>query len=265
LLRRPSPVLLGLGGWMAAASFALALRYPGLWSLGLVLLVASGWAARRAAATHRRPEEKSSRGCDAAAWLGVGSLPVVFASIALGSARLGDWLLGPLSIVLFAIAVGFGIALLDDGAREAVARDDGLSFGPFINAIASRQPAPTDARKIANRRARQERIIAVETLLMIVAYAIVSFAGLLAFLTRHRWGVHVTGQTSNATARRDAATTYVLWHAADLVPGLDIPHTVHWKLRHDFTDHYSGGLLLALKLFIAIPVLRTVATLWRHT
>jgi hypothetical protein len=52
----------------------------------------------------------------------------------------------------------------------------------------------------------------------------------------------------------DAAFNSYLWHLADAIPLLKITSTLNWTLRHPFTDHVQGGLILLYTLTVIIPV-----------
>jgi hypothetical protein len=62
----------------------------------------------------------------------------------------------------------------------------------------------------------------------------------------------------------ERTTEYYLWHAADVVPVVDLPATMHWSLHLEYVDAASVGLLLAYKLAIlvvlAFPLMRVVRT-----
>ena len=53
---------------------------------------------------------------------------------------------------------------------------------------------------------------------------------------------------------------YYFWHAADVVPIVDVPPTLHWSVHFEYVDGASAGLLLAYKVAIlvvlAFPLMR---------
>jgi hypothetical protein len=59
-----------------------------------------------------------------------------------------------------------------------------------------------------------------------------------------------------------AAINWYGWHVAEAIPFLDIPGALGWTLDHEFVDHSSGGILLAIKIVfftvLLVPVLRLV-------
>jgi hypothetical protein len=59
-----------------------------------------------------------------------------------------------------------------------------------------------------------------------------------------------------------AAIDWYAWHLAEAIPFLDIPGALGWTLDHEFVDHSSGGILLAIKIIfftvLVVPVLRLV-------
>jgi hypothetical protein len=60
-----------------------------------------------------------------------------------------------------------------------------------------------------------------------------------------------------------STTAYYLWYAADVVPAVDLPQTLHWSLGYEYSGTASGALLLAYKLafllILAFPLMRV----WR--
>jgi hypothetical protein len=60
----------------------------------------------------------------------------------------------------------------------------------------------------------------------------------------------------------EAALAWYAWHVADAIPILDAPRTLHWSLRYEFVDYWSGALLLYCKLLfftiLIVPITRLV-------
>ncbi len=48
---------------------------------------------------------------------------------------------------------------------------------------------------------------------------------------------------------------FYMWHFFNSIPGLKIPDTLLWAEPMKYTDRTSGGLLLAYKLLVIIPVI----------
>jgi hypothetical protein len=256
---RRYPIALAVCAWVGAAGFVVG-GYA-LESLREVSFVVTGGAlalAWRLVSRSAADEPDGGRGYGRSSWLGVGALPVAYAAVALGH---GNAIVHVVfGAVVGVIAIVLGAMLFSDGGRLVLG--SGFALSPLMEAIAVREPVAVDATTDAERRVRRRRIDAVESLLTILSFAILAFSSVLAFLAANGYGVHVTPARLHGWAAQRAAFVFVLWHLADLVPFLDVPHTVHWQLHHDFTDHWSGVLVLVLKVFVAVPILRTAAKLW---
>jgi hypothetical protein len=81
------------------------------------------------------------------------------------------------------------------------------------------------------------------------------FAGLTSL-------IYVAGGSTSKPEINDAfvwrALEYYLWHFLDAIPALEIPATLNWSLSATFVDVSSGGLLLAYKLFVIVPIVRLI-------
>ena len=86
-------------------------------------------------------------------------------------------------------------------------------------------------------------------------------------LTR-RWvhieACHTVGQLE--TCRGPASPRQVLgmlaWHAANVVPVLDIPHSLEWQRPARSANPFVGASILALRLLVAIGILAVLKRLW---
>ena len=52
------------------------------------------------------------------------------------------------------------------------------------------------------------------------------------------------------------------WHAANVVPVLDIPHSLEWPRPARSANAAVGASILALRLWVAIGVLAVLKRLW---
>lgn len=52
------------------------------------------------------------------------------------------------------------------------------------------------------------------------------------------------------------------WHAANVVPVLDIPHSLEWHRPARSANAAVGASILALRLWVAIGVLAVLKRLW---
>jgi hypothetical protein len=73
-------------------------------------------------------------------------------------------------------------------------------------------------------------------------------------LTLLHWGL-ATAHPPPATGDEVPATLgYYLWHALDLIPALDVPQTLNFRLPIRFVDSGSAALLLAFEIAILIVI-----------
>jgi len=171
------------------------------------------------------------------------------------------WSYGLVGAILAICTAIWSAGLLSERRRRKSVRKPGVfQFASvFMLAIASHAGATGTHREETRRRVALQ----LESLLTLVAFGLAAFAWILGFLLVHRYGVQLTGGPYSDTTAKRAASAYVAWHALDLVPLLDIPETLHWSLNRTLTDSWTAStLLLTLKLFILVPVLRTAATIW---
>ena len=73
--------------------------------------------------------------------------------------------------------------------------------------------------------------------------------------------VHTQGHVPAAQAFRTAQAE-CLWNLLDGIPVFKVPDTLNWKLSHPFTDHLSGGIVLAYKVLVVFPALGLIAGLF---
>jgi len=83
-----------------------------------------------------------------------------------------------------------------------------------------------------------------------------------------RWGRIEACRTVGEleTCRGQASPRQVLgmlaWHAANVVPVLDIPHSLEWHRPARPADAVVGASILALRLWVAIGILAVLKRLW---
>jgi|KBSMisStaDraftv2_1062788.scaffolds.fasta_scaffold711163_1 hypothetical protein len=96
---------------------------------------------------------------------------------------------------------------------------------------------------------------------------LLSFVAIVLFEAR-RWGRIETCRTVGEleTCRGQASPRQVLgmlaWHAANVVPVLDIPHSLEWHRPARPADAVVGASILALRLWVAIGILAVLKRLW---
>jgi hypothetical protein len=263
--------------WVAGVGSLLVILMwlPAVWDRGLrageaAAFARLGPAERKALAKLGVAEQEAkSLAFPTAAWLGVGLMPLGVAMLAVADDAISaSWVNGLSALAAIALAAYVSRPLLTEQGRRALL---GNGKGerrvtwlcPLSDLIASRAVPPSDPSTIDEHRRRRRYAMATESVLVAIACVIFGFTVLFSYLGVHRYGVHLTGGPASRAEITRASSAYVIWHSLDLVPLLDIPHTLNWRLERTFTDHTSGAILLAMKLFIVGPVLRTAALLLR--
>jgi hypothetical protein len=125
-----------------------------------------------------------------------------------------------------------------------------------VLAVLGNAPAPsTFGRDTAS--ARERTVLVIGTLMMsFIALLVLTEAAVAASVGFFHLGFAHTTKPLDASGQIPAAASFYVWHALDAVPGLAIPDTLHWSLKHQFTDRWSNGTLIVYKLvFVAILAL----------
>jgi hypothetical protein len=107
-----------------------------------------------------------------------------------------------------------------------------------------------------------------------ISRSLVLFTFLLGFVAAvlfyaRRWGVHIEAcrmVSELETCQGQASARQVLgllsWHAANVVPVLDITHSMEWPRPARSTDAVVGASILVVRLWIAIGILGVLKRLW---
>jgi hypothetical protein len=92
-------------------------------------------------------------------------------------------------------------------------------------------------------------------------------AGML-FYTR-RWGVHIEAcrtvgelETCQGQASAQQILSMLAWHASNVVPVLDIPHSLEWPRPARSTNAVVAAGILIIRLWVAIGILAVLKRLW---
>lgn len=90
----------------------------------------------------------------------------------------------------------------------------------------------------------------------------------LLFYAR-RWGVHIEAchtvgelETCQGQGSPQQVLGMLAWHAANVVPVLDITQSLEWHRPARSTDAVVGASILALRLWVAIGILAVLKRLW---
>jgi hypothetical protein len=107
-----------------------------------------------------------------------------------------------------------------------------------------------------------------------ISRSLLIFTFLLGFVAfglfeARRWGVHIEAcRTASEleTCQGQASPRQVLgmlaWHAANVVPGLDITQSLEWHRPARSANAIVGASILALRLWVAIGILGVLKRLW---
>jgi len=103
---------------------------------------------------------------------------------------------------------------------------------------------------------------------LVIFTCLLGFVAIVLFEAR-RWGVHIEACRTVGeleTCRGQASPRQVLgmlaWHAANVVPVLDIPHSLEWHRPARSANAVVGASILALRLWVAIGILAVLKRLW---
>ena len=117
---------------------------------------------------------------------------------------------------------------------------------------------------------RWEQLGAVQT----ISRSLLTFTFLLSVLNfglfaAGRWGVHIEAcrtvrelETCQGQASPRQVLGMLAWHAANVVPVLDITHVLEWPRPARSTNALVGASILALRLWVAIGILGVLKLLW---
>ncbi len=194
-------------------------------------------------------------------FMAVGLLPAFYLTLVCLGITSGSWSAWPIGVGTGSIFVGLIIIwAAAEFSNPGSVVSELASSKMFINRLAGAGDAA--AFTPAGQR-RRELAFTVDGFLTFVAGGLAAFVYLYTFLGQLGYGVHLASATS-LSAYRDAAVRYVGWHTFDLVPVLQIPETLKWTLAHPFTGRATGWILLGLKVFVVLIVLRLVVRLWKR-
>lgn len=253
------PVAVTLIAWAAVGLVTAGITY-GI-TLFLLAYFYAQWVRLHALVADPSSSELAT-GFPRICWIGVGCVPAAFLAFVMFDRSAGAGVSYAVVGAVYIIwAANRSLRLLSERRRRRSLQKRGFQFASlFMLAIASR------ARALGTRQEELRRRVAfqVEALLTLLAFGLAGFVSILGFLVDHRYGVHLTGGGAvSHTAAKRAASAYVAWHTVDFVPLLDVTKTLHWRLDRTLTYSWTAStFLLALKLFILVPVLRTAATIW---
>ena len=104
--------------------------------------------------------------------------------------------------------------------------------------------------------------------------SLVLFAFLLGFVAAvlfyaRRWGVHIEAcrmvgsvETCQGQASAQQVLGLLAWHSANVVPVLDITHSLEWPRPARSADAVVGASILVVRLWVAIGILGVLKRMW---
>jgi hypothetical protein len=107
-----------------------------------------------------------------------------------------------------------------------------------------------------------------------ISRSLVLFTFLLGFVAAvlfyaRRWGVHIEAcstvgelETCQGQASAQQVLGLLAWHAANVVPVLDITHSLEWQRPARSADAVVGASILAVRLWVAIGILGVLKRMW---
>jgi hypothetical protein len=94
------------------------------------------------------------------------------------------------------------------------------------------------------------------------------FMAAVLFYTR-RWGVHIEAcrtvgglETCQGEASAQRILSMLAWHAANVVPVLDIPNSLEWTRPARSTNAVAEAGILIIRLWVAIGILAVLKRVW---
>ena len=172
--------------------------------------------------------------------------------------------------VYWAIAFGtISVTAFDGSAPPVSAASPGTEVLPWLAYLAYAVVGSMLLwRKVLMRELEQVSAARTISRTLLVTTCVI---GLTAFVVvnARRWGVHVEACRTVGeleTCQGEASPRQVLgmlaWHAANVVPGLDITHSMEWPRPARSADVLVGASILAVRLWVIIGILAVVKRLW---
>jgi hypothetical protein len=103
---------------------------------------------------------------------------------------------------------------------------------------------------------------------LVLFISLLGFVAVVLFYAR-RWGVHIEAcrtvgevETCHGQASPQQVLGMLAWHAANVVPGLDITHSLEWQRPARSAHAVVGASVLAVRLWVAIGILGVLKLLW---
>jgi hypothetical protein len=103
---------------------------------------------------------------------------------------------------------------------------------------------------------------------LVLFTCLLGFVAVVLFYAR-RWGVHIEAcrtagevETCGGQASPQQVLGMLAWHAANVVPVLDITGSLEWHRPARSADPIVGASIIALRLWVAIGILGVLKRLW---
>ena len=139
--------------------------------------------------------------------------------------------------------------------NNQVMRVVGVGFGLIVGGFGIALLAWIYLRIQLDPEDRKPYVVAALSSLATIGVCAAAFAGLTTTLWQQ--GV-ITAGAGGVTPALGTVEAYYLWHLVDAVPLLGATQALRWERPVVFTDPWSGGLLLAFKVLLLIPLIRII-------
>ena len=103
---------------------------------------------------------------------------------------------------------------------------------------------------------------------LVIFTCLLGFVAIVLFEAR-RWGVHIEAcrtvgdlETCQGQASAQQVLGLLAWHAANVVPVLDITHSLEWPRPARSGDAVVGASILVVRLWVAIGILGVLKRMW---
>lgn len=97
-----------------------------------------------------------------------------------------------------------------------------------------------------------------------VAFAWASGLAWWTVFTELLWRHDLLEFTSREAPLGEVAA-FFLWHLVDLVPLLDIDHTLRWRMPLGYSEPRVGWCVLLYELFVVLPVIALARRAWKQS
>lgn len=92
--------------------------------------------------------------------------------------------------------------------------------------------------------------------LFVLFFSFACFGALTCFMLERGW-LEITPDVGHDEHGVSRLMDFYLWHVLDAIPLAEVTETIRWEQPYTYHDSLTGVILLAFKVGIIVPVLRT--------